>query len=143
MYSQEVNHTGTYAWEVISGDAVFKRTLVVLPDGTFTFDWFRNLNNIASDEEFKWGKGTWTSKGKHIYFSTNPETEIDDKYTLNFTNTQGRWMLKITDLLFTNQIFLGYVILQSKRNPINNIPILQFPLNLINTKNHGLFDCIS
>ena len=105
VYSQEVDHTGTYYWEIADHE-VFKRKLIVYQDGTFTFDWYRNLNNPASPEEFAWGKGTWTSKGKYIYFNTDPENDIDEKYTLNFTNTKGRWDARNNRLiLYESDIF--------------------------------------
>ncbi len=73
--------------------------MIVKDNGTFTYDWYRDLNNPVSQEEFAWGKGTWTSKDKYIYFKTSPKTEIDDKYTLNFTNTSGRWDAKNNRLI--------------------------------------------
>jgi len=41
-----------------------------------------------------------------MYFTTNPETEIDDKYTLNFTNIKGRWDARKNALiLYESDIF--------------------------------------
>lgn len=111
--SQTVDHSGTYLWKsstnstTIDGTQVSQitRILKISPDGTFTFDrlWPAWGNN---PEHNIYGKGTWTAKGKYIYFNTNPETEIDDKYTLNFTNTKGRWDARNNRLiLYESDIF--------------------------------------
>ena len=105
-YAQEVDHAGTYFWESRSDDALFTRKLVIYSNGHFTFDWYRDLPSKTNPPEYAWGKGTWTSKGKQIYFSTDPETEIDEKYTLNFTHTKGRWDAKKNRLiLYESDIF--------------------------------------
>jgi len=106
LSAQEVDHTGTYYWESRPDGALFTRKLTILPDGTFTFHWHRDLPSPANPPEYTWGKGTWTSKGKYIYFTTNPVTELDKKHTLNFSNTKGRWDARNNRLiLFESDIF--------------------------------------
>lgn len=112
-YAQELNHSGTYIWKsstkVGTGNGVqesqITRILTINGDGTFQFDRLHPAwGNNAEDNIY--GKGTWTSKGKYIYFTTDPETEIDEKYTLNFTNTKGRWDAKKNRLiLYESDIF--------------------------------------
>lgn len=109
LTAQEVNHTGIYRWESSTilkpGESQITRILRIEADGTFTFDRLRPSWGL-NKEDHLYGKGTWTSKGKHIYFSTDPETEIDEKYTLNFTNTKGRWDAKKNRLiLYESDIF--------------------------------------
>lgn len=111
--AQEVNHTGTYIWKssssVSTGNGIqesqITRILTIKGDGTFTFDRLRPAwgNNL---EDNIFGRGTWTSKGKYITFYTDPTTQLDEKYTLNFTNTKGRWDARNNRLiLFESDIF--------------------------------------
>ena len=104
--AQEVDHKGIYYWEINPTNAgKHTRKLTIKADGTFTFNRNREAykRNLESDIN---GRGTWTSKGKYIYFTTNPETEIDDTYTLNFTNTKGRWDTRKNRLiLYESDIF--------------------------------------
>lgn len=111
--AQEVDHAGTYIWKsstnISTGNGIqesqITRILTIKSDGTFTFDRLRPAwGNNAEDNIY--GKGTWTSKGKYIYFTTNPVTELYDKYTLNFTNTKGRWDARKNRLiLYESDIF--------------------------------------
>lgn len=96
--AQQEDFTGTYIWKSSTNihtgkgtqESQITRILTVKNDGTFTFDRLRPAwGNNAEDNIY--GKGTWTPKGKYIYFNTDTETELDEKYTLNFTNTKGRW----------------------------------------------------
>lgn len=105
-FAQEVDHTGTYYWEVNPTNAgKHTRTLTVNADGTFIFNRYREPDRLNPDSDI-WGKGTWSSKGKYIYFTTDPETELDEKYTLNFTNTKGRWDARKNKLiLYESDIF--------------------------------------
>lgn len=111
--AQEVDHNGTYIWKsstnITTGIGVqesqITRILTIKSDGTFTFDRLRPAweNNL---EDNIYGKGTWTSKGKYITFYTDPTTQLDEKYTLNFTNTKGRWDARNNRLiLFESDIF--------------------------------------
>lgn len=110
---QDIDHTGTYIWKSSSSvstrngiqESQITRILTIKGDGTFTFDRLRPAwgNNL---EDNIYGKGTWTSKGKYITFYTDPTTQLDEKYTLNFTNTKGRWDARNNRLiLFESDIF--------------------------------------
>jgi hypothetical protein len=95
VYSQTKEYTGTYKRDYdINGEGVNKYTLDLKPDGTFIFHNYRNIS-AKNPEENKCGKGTWKiEKNNVIYFYTNKETELDKKYTLNFTNTKARFITK-------------------------------------------------
>ena len=111
--AQEEDFTGTYIWKsstnVNTGNGTQEsqiiRILTIKQNGTFAFDRLRPAwGNNAEDNIY--GRGTWTSKGKHIYFHTDPETDLDEKYTLNFTNTKGRWDARKNRLiLYESDIF--------------------------------------
>ena len=107
--AQEVNHTGIYRWKssaiIKPGESQITRILRIEADGTFTFDRLRPSWGL-NKEDHLYGKGTWTAKGKYIYFTTNPETDLDDRYTLDFTNTKGRWDARKNKLiLYESHIF--------------------------------------
>lgn len=107
--AQKVDHTGIYRWEssaiIKPGESQITRILRIEADGTFTFDRLRPSWGL-NKEDHLYGKGTWTAKGKYIYFTTNPEIDLDNKYTLDFTNTKGRWDARKNKLiLYESDIF--------------------------------------
>lgn len=114
LIAQDINHSGTYIWKSSTSveakdtktqESQITRILRVNSDGTFSFDRLRPAWGNNKEDNI-YGKGTWTSKGKYIYFSTDPEIEIDDKHTLNFTNTKGRWDARKNKLvLYESDIF--------------------------------------
>ena len=61
------------------------------PDGTFEYHNFRQLEN--QPKEHWYGKGTWTFKGKTVYF-TATAADIDEKYMLDFNNSKARFFKK-------------------------------------------------
>tara|TARA_B100000809_G_scaffold176743_1_gene174192 strand:+ start:7070 stop:7498 length:429 start_codon:yes stop_codon:yes gene_type:complete len=93
--SQTKEYTGTYKRDYdINGEGVNKYTLDLKPNGTFIFHNYRKIST-KNPEENQYGKGTWKSeKNNVIYFYTNKETELDEKHTLNFTNTKARFITK-------------------------------------------------
>lgn len=105
-YAQEVDFTGTYYWEINPTNAgKHSRTLTVNSDGTFHFTRFRAADRLNPISHI-YGKGSWSSQDKYIYFTSDPEKDIDQKHTLNFTNTKGRWDAKNSRLiLYGSDIF--------------------------------------
>jgi len=69
-----------------------KKTLTINSDNTFSFHYYQNSKGMLSEKNI-YGKGTWTSKGNYIYFHTQ-ESDINDKYNLNFNNSKAVYKSK-------------------------------------------------
>lgn len=88
--------SGTYQFESGSKDSnEFKlvRTLQLHPDGTFEYYNYRYIEKGIPKETHIYGKGTWTQNKKRIIFFSE-SSDLDDKFTLNFTGTQARFISK-------------------------------------------------
>lgn len=75
---------------------IFKWTLTLNEDGTFLYHFLRDLSAISkpNKEENFYGKGTWKTEKNLVFFSSNKETDLDEKYIYDFTNTKARWIKK-------------------------------------------------
>ncbi|WP_372754871.1 hypothetical protein [Mariniflexile sp.] len=69
-----------------------KWTLSLNEDGTFLYHFYRK-GGIPAEENF-YGKGTWWSDKNSIIFQTNKETDMDEKHTMDFTNSKARYITK-------------------------------------------------
>jgi len=70
-----------------------RRTLTLNADGTFEYYNYRYVENGIPKETHTYGKGTWKKEKKVIIFSTDA-SELDDKFTLDFTGTKARFISK-------------------------------------------------
>lgn len=61
------------------------------PDGTFYFDSYNKVNSGLPAEPSISGRGTWRAENDIIYFGTNPDTDIDHNYTLNFNDKKAKF----------------------------------------------------
>lgn len=95
VYSQTKEYTGIYKRHFdINGEGTIEYLLDLKPNGTFTFHNYRKIS-AKNPEENQYGKGTWKiEKDNVLYFYTNKGTELDEKHTLNFTNTKARFITK-------------------------------------------------
>lgn len=85
VYTREPKHTdGTK----------MKWTLTLNDDGTFLYHFYRNIEGVGNPEENFYGKGTWKSENNVIFLTTNKETDLDDKHTMNFSNSKARYITK-------------------------------------------------
>jgi hypothetical protein len=73
---------------------VFEYQLTLSQDGTFYFHYYSKLINGTPPEENKYGKGKWTIENNVITFFTEKEKDLDEKYTLDFTNSKARFITK-------------------------------------------------
>jgi hypothetical protein len=91
VHSQIDSNAGTYGLNPPLDTGVnIKWTLSLNPDGTFLYNFYRNLNcDIYSEENF-YGKETWKSEKSLIYFTTNEKDDLDETHTMNFNNTKAR-----------------------------------------------------
>lgn len=76
-----------------SNDFELIRTLTLNTDGTFEYYNYRRIENGIPKETHTYGKGTWTQHKKVISFYTAP-TDLDDKFTLDFTGAKARFISK-------------------------------------------------
>ena len=93
LIAQTETIAGTYIMKLKSSNASFEDTLILNTDGTFTFhehDWHEGG---IPPERNKYGKGQWRIENNIVYFSAS-ESEIDDKFTLDFSNSQARYITK-------------------------------------------------
>lgn len=63
-------------------------------DGTFTFHYYSNIKNGIPPEVNKYGKGKWAIENNVISFISDKQQDIDNKYTLDFTNSKARFITK-------------------------------------------------
>ncbi|WP_445458004.1 hypothetical protein [Flavobacterium sp. HNIBRBA15423] len=92
LSAQNNNYIGTYEKTIKANKGeVFKYELNINADSTFTFHFFRNIGQAISVDENSYGRGTWKVVKNILCFYTNKEKDIDEKYSLSFTNTTGRF----------------------------------------------------
>ena len=72
----------------------FEYQLTLSQDGTFSFHYYSKLIHGTPPEVNKYGKGRWTVENNVISFFTEKEKELDEKYTLDFTNSKARFVAK-------------------------------------------------
>lgn len=73
----------------INGGGLHKRQLTLYSDGTFVFHSYRRIK-AGSPDENSYAKGTWASKKDLYIFSADPETDFDEKHTLDFDKSRAR-----------------------------------------------------
>ncbi|WP_194419546.1 hypothetical protein [Muriicola marianensis] len=69
-------------------------TLTLNPDGTFFFHSFRDHKKGIPEKTHTYGKGIWRMDGIVVSFSTDQKEDIDEKHTLDFTNSKARFITK-------------------------------------------------
>ncbi len=87
---------GTYQFESGSDDSneyKLKRTLQLHPDGRFTYYNYRYIDKSSPKETHTYGRGTWIKEGKVIIFNSD-DSDLDTKFTLNFSGTKARFIYK-------------------------------------------------
>ena len=94
-FSQNEKYVGNYSIHYdINDEGTLDYKLVLKKDGTYTFHSYRKIN-AKNPEENLYGKGTWNiEKNNVLYFYTNTENDLDEKHTLDFTNTKARYITK-------------------------------------------------
>ena len=94
MFAQASGVVGTYSKTIDGQENRFEYNLTLNQDGTFTFHYFSHIKNGIPVETTKEGRGTWTESNKIITLSSAIATDIDEKYTLNFSNSKARFITK-------------------------------------------------
>jgi len=91
--AQSKKHAGKYESSAIGEGYSHINKLTLNPNGTFLFHNYRYIENGIPKEENKYGKGTWTSKNKLIFFNTD-ENDINYSHVLDFNNSKARFISK-------------------------------------------------
>ena len=65
-------------------------TLTLNPDGTFLYHVYRKLKGGIPPEENFYGKGKWKSERNLIYFTANPDEDIDETHKINLNAAKAR-----------------------------------------------------
>jgi hypothetical protein len=96
-FSQTDKVPGDYkrTLETKDNDA-FEYQLTVFQDGTFFFHYYSKLIHGTPSEVNKYGKGKWVVENNLISFFTEKEKDLDEKNTLDFTNSKARFITKST-----------------------------------------------
>ena len=94
-FAQTDKVIGDYKLAIESTDNnAFEYQLTLSQDGTFSFHYYSKIKNGIPPEVNKYGKGKWTVENNLISFFTDKQKDIDEKNTLDFTNSKARFMTK-------------------------------------------------
>lgn len=95
LFAQADTVPGNYGLKLGKEDNnQFQYELALNEDGTFTFHYYSKILNANPPENHKYGKGKWVASNNVITFSSDKQKDIDEKYTLDFTNTKARFVTK-------------------------------------------------
>ncbi|MDH7444808.1 hypothetical protein [Aquimarina sp. 2201CG14-23] len=93
-FAQSNQISGEYFRELGNQEHYIEYKLNLHQDGTFTFHSYTNVQAGIPPIVHKYGKGLWKVDGKIVSFSTDKEKDIDQKHTLDFSNSRARFITK-------------------------------------------------
>jgi hypothetical protein len=76
------------------GTNVIEYSLTLSQDGTFTIHYYTAIKNRIPPESHLYGKGSWTIENHVVSFFSNQQKDLDEKHTMDFTNTKARFIIK-------------------------------------------------
>ena len=79
--------------ETKSNDTL-KYELTLNSDGTFVFAYYSNIRLRVPAETNYSGKGLWSIKNNEVSFVSDKKNDLNDKYTLDFSNSKARFITK-------------------------------------------------
>ena len=95
LFSQSDKVVGNYTLTLGNQEShLIEYKLTLNQDGTFFFHSFSNNKHGIPPEVNKYGKGKWIEENKVISFFSDKQKDIDEKHTLDFTNTKARFVIK-------------------------------------------------
>lgn len=95
LFSQTDKVTGNYQQSTKTQEGnLIEWKLTLNENGTFFFQYYSNLKFEIPSEKTIYGKGTWVMKNNVISFFSDREKDIDEKNTLDFTNSKARFITK-------------------------------------------------
>jgi hypothetical protein len=94
-FSQSKDVVGDYTLTLETAEnQLFEYKLTLSQDGTFFFHYYSNIKQGVPPEVNKYGKGKWTVENKVISFFSDKQKDFNEKYTLDFTNSKARFVIK-------------------------------------------------
>ena len=75
-------------------DDIFKYELTLNSDGTFAFHYYSNIKFGIPPEKNYFGKGHWTIENDIVSFISDKKNDVDEKYTLDFSDSKARFITK-------------------------------------------------
>ncbi len=97
LNAQSIIYEGTYLLKLETSNGDFHQWKITLnPDNTFLFHSSSKITNGIPPEKSAYGKGIWRANKNIIYFTTDKTKDLDETYTLDFTNTKARYDTKST-----------------------------------------------
>lgn len=95
LFSQNNDVAGEYKLKLETKDSsLFEYELTLAKDGTFTFYYHSNIKFGIPPETNKYGKGKWTENNNVVSFFCEKSKDLDEKYTLDFSNSKARFITK-------------------------------------------------
>ena len=95
LFAQADKVVGDYALKLGKEDSnIFEYNLTLNADGTFLFHYHSITLKGTPPEVNKYGKGKWTVENNVITFSSDKQKDLDEKYTLDFTNSKAMFVTK-------------------------------------------------
>ncbi|MCP2027191.1 hypothetical protein L1276_002348 [Flavobacterium sp. HSC-32F16] len=95
LFAQSNQFAGDYTRSLSEeGKHIIEYKLTLNPNGTFEFHSYQKMQGGTPSEINKYGKGKWSAKENLISFSVNKKEDLDEKYTLDFSNSTARFVTK-------------------------------------------------
>lgn len=95
VFSQSNTVIGTYVLTLgTKENDTFEYKLTLSQDSTFYFHYYSNIKRGIPPEKHKYGKGKWRQQKNVISFRTDKKSDLDEKHTLDFTNSKARFIIK-------------------------------------------------
>jgi len=94
-FSQSEEVVGDYALTLeTNNNDVFEYKLTLSQDGTFSFHYYSKIKHGIPPEKNHYGKGKWTIENKVISFFSDKQNDLNEKFTMNFTGSKARFIIK-------------------------------------------------
>ncbi len=93
LSAQSIEHVGEYKLKLGEENHLIENKLILNQNGTFLFHHYDKISNGIPPERNSYGKGTWISKDKLMFFSTD-ENHIYESNELDFNNSKARFISK-------------------------------------------------
>lgn len=94
LFAQSNQFAGDYTRSLSDDKHKIEYKLTLNQDGTFLFQSYSNMQGGNPEEGNLYGKGKWSTKDNLITFSSDKKTDLDEKYTLDFSHSTARFVTK-------------------------------------------------
>ena len=123
--AQSEELVGKYFWRDGNDEHSIEYTLTINQDGTFDFHAYDYRENGIPKERHSYGKGKYKVDGKVLTFVTDMEEDINEKYTLDFSNSKARFIVKPERDKTDRVVETGLLFFESDIFWINSLKILK------------------